>query len=153
MTGIYPTSARVNSSPVMNRTFHPSVTAKYSGVNSICTPGVSYSSPSATQYFSGHGQSIAGGRIYSPPNAEYCPPGTPLKGGMYTIYDSSAVPTFEAPILFSGSNEGETRSFTHNYQHPQSQMQIVGRGQSSHNASSHIRVPKRTSKNKGCCAC
>lgn len=102
-------------------------------------------------YYTPQGQSVAGGRIYTPAHADYVAPGTQLRGGMYTIYDSHAVPTFEAPIVFSTTGHNESRPLiTRDEIRPD--MHLVGRGDSSH-ISSHPKVPKKTNKKKGCCAC
>lgn len=155
MTALQSTGYTTTQSPVVQaasgRTSHPTVatTLAYPPTNiSPTVHSTSTSQPTITQtpyYTGGHNQSIASGRIYVPPNTEYVAPGMPLKGGMYTVYDSSLVPTFEAPIAFSANGLISRSLIDH------TDMEFVGQGQSDE-IPNNVCVTRR-SKRKGCCPC
>lgn len=114
------------------------------------TPGATYVSPvqpSPSNYFAPAGASTPhGGRTYHPAGTEYVPAGTHLRGGMYTVYDNRVVPTFEAPIMFSGDVRTSPNALAG--------MNVAQRGQGAPSTSSgRVRLPKKSQpKRTGCCA-
>jgi len=81
--------------------------------------------------------------IYTPPETSYVPPGTALKGGMYPIYDQTAVPTFEAPLVFETVNESvmvEQRAVEEGSEH-----------RHHHHKRHPSGAPPKRTRNFGCC--
>lgn len=139
----YPAGMTYPSPSVTTTTNYQTYPANYVSTTSY-SPSPHHQTTTTNYYPVGHHQSVSANRIYIPQNTEYVPPGTLLRGGMYTIYDNTAVPTFEAPVVFSN----ETMRMNHDQHEP---TRVIPRG-GSNQISSHVRLPKRTQKKKGCCA-